>query len=393
MNRSLGGLWATVTRLTPGERSPSQRSIRLSSALRTALPGWITARVFVAAALLLARALIGQGVFDDAAARGTVSSGLFGWDAAFYARIAQQGYERLPQDALRFFPLTPLLGRAVGWVGVGPRAGVLLVSNFSALLAGALLVVLVRREGFTPEIGRRSAWLLALAPPAFVLSFAYGESVFLALAIGIFLAARRQQWLVVIGLGLLAGFSRPGGFVVSVPIAVEAARAFSAESVRKQLLRAGSVMAPVAGAALFLGWVGNRFGDALLPYRVQTRSNLKGPFTDPFTSMTAAIRGIAHENFGTALHVPWILGVVALVVLAFRWLPASYGAYSIATVASALTSANLDSFERYALGAFPIVIVTAIVARKTGWARIVIGLSAIAMMFYATLAFVHRSVP
>jgi hypothetical protein len=362
-------------------------------ALRVALPAWALARVLVAAAYLTARYLERHGHLHDALARTTIRQGLLAWDGAFYADIAHHGYASLPRPALRFFPLTPLLGRAVGWLGVGPRVGVVIVANLAALAAGTLLVLLVRSEGFAPGVARRSAWLVALAPAAFVLVLGYAEAVFLAVAIGIVLAARRRRWLVAIALGVLAGLSRPGGFVVAVPVAIEALRTWRVAPISERLRAIVATLAPFAGTALFLGWVDHEFGDGLLPFRVQTRGNLKGAFTNPVSSVSDAVDGLFHGHVGTGLHVPWMIVVVVLVVLAFRMLPASYGAFAAVSVASAVTSANLDSFERYALAAFPIVIVAALLLDDRRWWIATVTASSLAMTIYATLAFAHAYVP
>jgi hypothetical protein len=380
-----------MTALTSPAR-PTLRA-RVLPAVRIALPAWLLARVLVTVAYLTARYLEHSGRLDDPLARTTVRQGLLAWDGAFYADIAQHGYAALPEPALRFFPLTPLVGRAVGWLGVGPRVGVVIVANLAALAAGTLLVLLVRSEGFAPGVATRSAWLVALAPSAFVLVLGYAEAVFLALAVGIFLAARRRRWLVVVALGLLAGLSRPGGFVVAVPIAIEAIRTWRAAPVAERLRSLAATASPLVGAALFLAWVDREFGDALLPFRVQTRANLKGSFTDPVSSIADAVDGLFHGHVGTGLHVPWMIVAVVLVVIAFRRLPASYGAFAAVSLASAVTSANLDSFERYALGAFPIVIVVAILLTDRRWAIATIAASSVVMTAYATLAFAHAYVP
>ena len=373
--------------------APASQSFEwMRSALPTALPAWIVARVLVAGALVTSHLLLGH--VDDPLARVTTGQGLLAWDGAFYADLAQHGYAALPHSALRFFPLTPLLGRAVGWLGFGPRVGVVIVANAAALTASLLLIRLVRREGFSDDVARRASWLLSLAPAAFVLVLSYGEGVFLALAIGVALAARNRSWVVAMTLGLLAGLSRPSGFIVAVPIAIEAARALRGISPRELATRVFAVLAPFAGTGVFLWWVGDQFGDALLPFRVQTRSNLKGSFTDPVKSISDAVSGLIHgRTVGTGLHVGWMIVVAVLLVICFRRLPASYGWFSLALVASAMTSANLDSFERYALGAFPLTIAVALIAHTLWTARLVIAGSAVAMTGYATLAFLHAYVP
>ncbi len=363
------------------------------SPLRSALAPWILARILVLVAWLGARVARDHGWVHDPLARSTIRHGLLSWDGAFYADLAQRGYAALPRPAVRFFPLTPLLGRAVGWTGLGPRTGVVVVANLAALAAGVLLVVLLRREGLPEATVQRSVWLLTLAPSAFVLVLGYAEATFLALAVATFLLVRSRRWWLVVPVGVLAGLTRPAGFVLAVPIAIESVRALRGTTAGEKLARAVAVASPFVGTAAYLLWVDDRFGDGLLPFRVQTRATLKGTFTDPFTSTTDALHGMIHGHIGTGLHVPWMIVVVALVVVAFRRLPLSYGAYAAVTVASAVTSANLDSFERYALAAFPVVVALALLVRP-GWpTRVVVSLSALAMTGYATLAFVHAYVP
>ncbi|MEP6624322.1 MAG: hypothetical protein ABJC79_07750, partial [Acidimicrobiia bacterium] len=131
----------------PTDRTSRMRS-RLRPAFLAAVVPWIVARVLVAAALGFSRYLVDHGHVDDPLARITSHQGLLAWDGSFYADIAHGGYAPLPHAALRFFPLTPLLGRAVGWLGFGPRVGVVVVAQLAALVAGALLGLLVDRDGF-----------------------------------------------------------------------------------------------------------------------------------------------------------------------------------------------------------------------------------------------------
>lgn len=363
-------------------------------ALRTTLPPWLVARALVGVALVAAHVLLDHGSIDDPLAHRTTSQGLLAWDGAFYADIAQRGYGALPRAALRFFPLTPVLGRGLGLAGFGPRVGVVLVGNAAALAAGVLLMLLVRREALGSRVERDAVWLLSLAPASFVLVLGYAEAVFLALALGTFLAIRDRRWAIAALLALVAGLDRPGALVLAVPIAIEAWRGLPRASWRDRGTRTLAVLAPFAGTAAYLAWVDHRFGDGWLPYRVQTRPNLKGAFTNPVDSIGDAVSGLVHgRTVGTGLHVVWMVVVVALVVICFRRLPASYGWYSVATLASAVTSANLDSFERYALAAFPVVIATALVIERSRWDKVVIAASAAAMTGYATLAFLHEYVP
>ena len=65
----------------------------------------------------------------------------------------------------------------------------------------------------------------------------------------------------------------------------------------------------------------------------------------------------------------------------------AYSAFTVAVVVSATTSNNLDSMERYALFAFPLVVAAAQLIRSRDVERIVFVVAAGAMVVYASLAF------
>jgi hypothetical protein len=91
--------------------------------------------------------------------------------------------------------------------------------------------------------------------------------------------------------------------------------------------------------------------------------------------------------------VPWVLLCLVLLVVAFRRLPISYAAFAAVVLAVSMTSSNLDSFERYALGAFPLVIAASTLTGRRGveWAVLIV--SAVGMLSYACLAFLGVVVP
>jgi hypothetical protein len=362
--------------------------------LAESLPAWVVARLLVVAALALAHYLVDQLGVRDAVVRESVRAGLTTWDGSYYVDIASKGYEAIARDALRFFPLIPMLAKPLIWVGIPARAAVVIVSNASALIAAGLLYALARREGRDAAFATRTTWLLALAPAAFVFVLGYTESTTIALAIGMFLALRSQRWWIAAGLGVLVGLSRPSGVILMLPALIEVARGYRALAAKEFVARAAAVIGPAIGTALYLTWVWDRFGDFWLPYSIQTEAGRRGSFADPFETVADALRGLFNgDTIGTGLHVPWLLLVLALIVVCFRTWPASYGALAAAGIASAIISANLDSFERYALTAFPLVLVVASLTESRRIERGVLVLSGAAMTMYALLAFLHSYVP
>lgn len=364
-------------------------------ALLAVLPQWVVARVIVLSALGIAHFIVDR-THPDAATAARVHEGLSGWDAGWYQTIARFGYAPLGHQALRFFPLFPLAGRVLGEVsGVGAGTALVVLANLSALVAAALVGVLVRRETGDPFLASLSVWLLCLAPPAYVLVMGYAESLLLVLVVGCFLAVRRAtpSWWAAAALGFAAGLTRPVGVLVAVPIAVEAVRRWQDSSPGSRVGAAVASMAPLAGTGTFLAWSAGTQGDGWLPLRVQVQAGHHGGVSDPIRTLLDDTRGVLHHHVGTALHVPWVLLVVALVVVCWWRLPAAYGAFATAVVAAGLSGTNLDSFERYALTAFPLVIVGASLLRSEWIRRSALTLAAAGLGGYAVLAFLGIVVP
>jgi hypothetical protein len=361
------------------------------------LPQWLAARVVVAGALGLAHLVVDRTHPRSAGAVARVHQGLLGWDAGWYEAIARSGYRPLGHQALRFFPLFPLLGRALSVVpGVSAGTALVVLANCSALVATAMLVVLVRRETGDPALAVRSAWLLSLAPSAFVLVMGYAEATLLVFTVGAFLALRRAGgpwWWAAALCAAAAALTRPLGVLVAVAVAVEAARRWRAAGAGERAMSLVAVAAAPAGAGAFLVWSWGVFGDALLPLSVQTQSGHHGGLSDPLRTLVDDARGVLHHHVGTALHVPWVVVAAALVVVAWRRLPAAYGAFATAVVVVAASGTNLDSFERYALSAFPLAVAGATLTASRRVERCVLALAAAALAGYAVLAFCNISVP
>ena len=360
--------------------------------VRPVIAPWIVARLLVGAGLALARYLftqIGSGPRPD-----PLRQGFLAWDASFYRDIAAHGYGAVGRSGLRFFPLVPMAARGLGPI-LGGNTGValLIITNAAALIFAALLHRLVMRETNDPGIARRAVWFAMLLPPTMVLTLGYAESVFLALAVGMFLCLRTDRWGAAATVGVLAGVCRPVGILLVVPAAIEAARGFRDTGTLDRCRRALAVAAPAVGTGIFLTWVGFTRDDWLLPFRVQPSPTLRGGFSDPITSVVNAFGNLTGDRFGSGLHLAWAAVFVVLIVAVGRRLPASYTAYAAAAALLALTAHNLDSFERYGVATFPIVIGAALITNRRELETSALTLSAGAMVGYSTLVFLGRYVP
>jgi mannosyltransferase PIG-V len=372
---------------------------RLRQPLREAVVPFVVARVVVLGTLALARFVIDRTHPASAAAVARVHQGLLGWDAGWYKTIAEVGYAPLGKDSLRFFPALPLLTHVVAWLpGVSGGVALVGISNLAALAATMLLFALVRRETGDVEVARRALWILSLAPAAFVLVMGYAESTLLCLTLGCFLVLRPSAdrpptfaWVALLGFG--AALTRPVGVVLVLAVAVELRRWWPRLSGRQRATGLVATVAPLLGVAAFLGWSDHVVGDPWAPLRVQLQSAHHGGLSDPFVTVCHDASGLFHHHVGTALHVPWVLLALALLVVCGRRLPAPYTVLAAATMALALAGSNLDSFERYALSAFPLTMAAALICRGRQVDRVLFALLPAALAGYALLAFLNISVP
>jgi hypothetical protein len=356
---------------------------------------WLTARIITLFALGLAKYEVKHFHITNSKAVLEVHDGLLGSDAGWYQTIAAHGYGALPRSAIRFFPLLPLLDRGLHDI-TSLTVGVvsLLITNVAALLVGMGMYVLVRSEWQDTLLARRAVWLIMLVPPAFVFVMGYSEALLVLLAMAFFLAIRRGSWWWAVLFGYLAGTARPIGCLLVVPAVIEVIRSWRTERWGQWPGKIAAIASSVAGTVTYLGWVSATFGGFLEPLKIQQQQGHHGALTDPVSTIYHSLANLAHgHHIGDALHVPWIGVAAILLVVAFWRLPVSYGAFALCIVVVALSGSNLDSFERYALSAFPLVMAGSTLLRSARVATVAYVLCGAAMALYAVLAFQGAYVP
>jgi len=384
-----------VTDRTIGAGTARAQMTVACPALRASALPFLVSRAIVLMALAVARFVANNLRLGSVAARSAAHAGLLGWDASWYSRIAQHGYAGLGRGALRFFPLLPVLARVLRAVpGVSAGASVILVANLACLAALAVLYHLVMFELGDEACARRAVWILALAPPALVLVMGYAESLLLLTSLIAFLGFRERRYGLAILGAFLAGLSRPSGILLAIPAAIEVVANWRAVSRRERILGVGTVLAAPAGTAAYLGWVQVTAGNFALPLSEQLSHPHRGRIADPFVTVWRdaddLVRG---AHLGSAQHAPWVVLLVLLAAYLVWKLPPAYGWYAVASLAVALSSANLDSLERYALGCFPFAIAAAILTRSRSIFWTAISLSGALLLAYALLAFLGAYVP
>lgn len=360
------------------------------------LPAWVVSRVLVLGALGVAHLLAKPGRFHGVATAARVRQGLLAWDGGWYFTIADHGYAVAGRESLRFFPLYPLVARLVSQLtGIGQGPSLVLLANVAALAALAVLWCLVAGDLGDVGLAQRTVWLCAVVPAGYCTVLAYADSVLLLAVVATFWLIRSGRWWWAVLPGVAAGAVRPLGILLIVPIGIQWwLDRPRPKSVAPWFSRAAVLLSPLVGAGVYLAWVGSTYGNFWLPYSLQEQSGHRGGLTVPVAALWHDMVNGAHgHHLGSALHLPWVIVAVILVIVAWRRLPVPYAAYATVVVAAALSSSNLDSFERYAFGAFPMALAAATLLRRPTLFRFVVAGLAAVMTGYAVLAFLDLVVP
>ena len=374
--------------------APAWRRAAWSSVMAGFWP-LLAGRAIVIGSLALARFLVTDTRITSAKAVAAAHAGLLGWDAAWYRHIAAYGYAATGKGALRFFPLLPLLARAVSVPpGVSVGAALLAISTIGTWAALALVHRLVLFETRSSSQALFAVWIVALGPAAFVLVMGYAEPLLIALSAATFLLARTRRFAWAAAPALLAGLCRPVGLLLALPLLIEGLRERRSVSAGGWAARAVAVLAAPAGAVAYLAWAAPLSGSFLYPLSEQLSPRHRGGVADPVATLWHDASDLAHRvHYGTALHAPFAVVLVALAIVAFVKWPSSYGAYAALTLAVALSAPNLDSLERYGLACFPFALALSSVARRRQLRWAILAGSAALLVGYSLLAFLGAYVP
>ena len=394
--------------MTDGLLTPTQgpAELRWRDGLVPVLVGWVWARCCLAAGWILSDRLF--DVLDNPRATIGPHAGLLTWDGLFYRDIAIGWYGGVPAAGARFFPLYPALGRVAAPLFGGHEDWALVVIANVAAFAGALVLWRLVREVIddrTPTTGPghsgslrdrlvgsvadRSAWMVAIAPSAFVLAWAYTEGLALLLIAATLLALHRRAFALAGLFALASAALRPVGAVLLVPIVIELVRARPRPSWPAAL---AAVMGPIVGLLGALAVIAATTGDFWIPLDAQRE--LRGGFQDPVTRVLEPMGELVKGNFRDTYNLAFMLVLLALFVVAVRRRqPVSWLAYAGLTLLVTLSSQQTDSLGRYGLVVVPFVVALAQWSDRRWRQLAVAGVSSVGLVWLTSEALLGRMVP
>lgn len=299
-------------------------------------------------------------------------------DGCMYEMIAALGYQPDDGHQLAFFPLYPLLLRAVSPLLAGSfTLGGMLVSGIAYVTAATGLYRLASRD-FDSEIARRAVLYLSIFPSAFFLFAPFTESLFLALSVWTLYAARRNWWAWAGLLGLLAALTRTQGVFLALPLAWEGWRWIQKQekSGRDTWRVIAASAGPVAGFVLFNAYVWHTSGMTLL--QVQRIWGLRT--ATPWAVLINSGHYIYQRTSPVeATNLFLLLTCTTLLIVGLKKIPISYSLVCAPQLLLLLTRdtylSPLMAVSRYLIVLFPAFIVLAILGQRAWIHRTWIGIS------------------
>ena len=320
------------------------------------------------------------------------------WDSGWYFDIAQRGYYWNPsgQSSLAFFPLYPMLMRALAWpFGGSDRAlwTVGITLSYACLFLGlAVLHRLGERTFGDRETARRTVLYVAVFPFAYFFTQVYTESLFLLTSVSAVAAAVASRWGWAGFFGALAALTRPNGVLIAIPLGLLAlaGRPRIAEIAR----RAAALALVPLGFGAFCAFAYRLSGDPLGWLRAQAQWGYTVG-NRPWVELMRLLDGLERHGFyGYFFSDPlapyyFLHGVVALAFVAltpsiFTRVGPALGAYVAVSLYVPLSGNALEGIGRYAATLFPAFMLLGTIRSRRVHEAILIG-SALVLSLLASL--------
>ena len=293
------------------------------------------------------------------------------WDSLHYLRLAEFGYTSQSVWKAWFYPLFPWSIRAITWITGNYFISALLVSGIALCVAAVLLRRLVLID-FSEAVALRSAWFFLIFPTAYYLHIGYTESLFLALAIGSVLAARKQCWWAAGSLGGLAWMTRANAAVLVPALAVEAAhQLWTTRRWNWRWLWIGLI--PL-GFSVYL-WLNWRIvGDPFAAFRMRKTISVMA-WAWPWTGLQSGIgnlhRGASDAEIQGAQELYFSLLGLACIVASWIKLRPLYAIWATGNWLLFNAVTFLQSAPRYTLLIFPLFILFGLIGSNRFWNAVI----------------------
>lgn len=296
------------------------------------------------------------------------------WDSLRHLRLAETGYTNVGTERYDIFgfPLYPWLVRVFAFVFRDYLLSAFIVSGVATVAAGLSLHRLARLD-FPDSLARNAVWFMLIFPTSYFLHINYNESLFIALALGCFLAARQQYWALACFLGALLCMTRVNGLVIIPALLTEAFLQYRAS--RKWQWQWLLIAVVPAGFGVYLLLNQYVTGDAFT-FLAVGRQNFNKSLGVPWNAIRGAYNDIWSPDPAKALmsgvqeFVFVIIGAVGTIACGFL-LRSSYTVWMAGNWLIFTCTNFIIGVPRYTLVMFPIYILFAKFAERHFWNSVI----------------------
>ncbi|MDR3373590.1 MAG: hypothetical protein P4L98_07665 [Ancalomicrobiaceae bacterium] len=297
------------------------------------------------------------------------------WDCDWYVGIAEKGYwpifgaDKHGVANWAFFPLLPAaMAGVTALTGLPAAYAGLVVANVAWGIGLYFLYLFARDHGGSP-FARYASLIYGFWPFGVHGSVPMTEALFVPLSIGLFLLARRGDWLLAVPLAAALSASRTVGVLAVLPLFILAAREFGLW--RVVFIRPGTERAVIAlaatglGLALYMMYLHGLMGDALAFAHNQNAWNrqFKWPWMMLLDELNPAFTDV---RWIMSNAIDAVTGLAALTLLPTLWrrdLKTEAIFAGLALTAAFLTGAT-HSLPRYSGGLFPLILAVALLTDR-----------------------------
>lgn len=297
------------------------------------------------------------------------------WDSNHYTAIVENGYQA---NNAAFFPLYPVLVKAVTSLGISTSFSLLMVSWLFAILASIVLFYWVRFELRERKV-KISPWvtlgLVAVFPTSLFLATGYTESLFLFLVVSALYAYRTKHYLLAGVFVALSTATRVPGGALAVFFLVDYLLAKRWSDWKKLV---PVVMAPL-GLIAYMIFLWHAFGN---PFQfIEAQHDWGRLDGNPVENLVSSF---------TPVYL-WFLPVLAAGLwLVYHYLGLTWLIYSLVFIAIPLLSGRFDSLNRYMLTLPPLFLAfTLYSAHAPKWLKLIFIASSAFLLAWGVILFTN----
>lgn len=349
---------------------------------------WLLSRIVIVAIMLLIAPLLPAALMQRSANADIVANGSWEsfshWDGEWYRSIVTSGYEYINDGDghnVAFFPLFPLVTRAVMTFGLPFEVAGPLVNNL-ALLGALIILYFWVKERHGIAVARWSTAVLAWCPFSIFGTIAYTEGLFLLLSTAALQAFDKRQHARAALWGALATATRANG-VALIPTFI-----LVAWKERRGAIAYIAAIAASIGLLLFSAYCAIRFGDPLAFVNAQrgwqTQTGFNGQvWWDLFTQDLLARRGLS-TAFVALTKVVMVFGGGYLLWHLRSKLSPVVLLYGFCSLALIFSSGAILSVERFVYATVSMSIALGLLlASHRRWGYAIIGLFTVFLAYYS----------